>query len=248
MNTRLADFIAFEQREYPDAGANLFAFALSQAARYDSFLHVIVARYDEVRIEFQGSIEGFIARLSEYQGKELNADDMRDWSRHSELTELLHLEIESFYLFAKIFLDHIARFIEAYFGPERRLSLDSHDDLTKSFQRFREAKGLRCSDEFQQTLERLKSKIADYRDYHIAHSKNPRLSHGTTWGPNNEPEIMRVPFFSTKTGLQGTQSASEGLSDLRAVLDAYIELVIALITDNRDKSRYLKSPTVAEMS
>ena len=37
------------------------------------------------------------------------------------LTTRLHLEIESFYLFAKILLDKVAHFVEFYFGPGRKL-------------------------------------------------------------------------------------------------------------------------------
>ncbi len=44
----------------------------------------------------------------------------------------LHLEIESFDLFAKIFLDKIANFLEFYFESARGLSLDSHDQLVIS--------------------------------------------------------------------------------------------------------------------
>jgi hypothetical protein len=44
-------------------------------------------------------------------------------SQSQGLTSDLHLEIESYYLFAKIILDDVARAIEYYFGPHRGLAL-----------------------------------------------------------------------------------------------------------------------------
>lgn len=41
----------------------------------------------------------------------------------------VHLEMEAWYLFAKIVLDDVARAIEYYFGPAQRLAIDSHADL-----------------------------------------------------------------------------------------------------------------------
>jgi hypothetical protein len=52
-------------------------------------------------------------------------------SQSQGLTSDLHLEIESYYVFAKIILDDVARAIEYYFGPHRGLALDSHDGLAK---------------------------------------------------------------------------------------------------------------------
>ncbi|MGC1386604.1 MAG: hypothetical protein WA807_01210 [Steroidobacteraceae bacterium] len=252
MSTRLEAFIADERNQYPHSGVNLFAFALGQAARYDGFLCIILSRYSEIGADLHNAFSAFTSRLSTAGTHTLSEEDTGAWTRQIELTNLMDLEIESFYLFAKIFLDHIARFIEEYFGRVRGLSLDSHDDLTKSFQKFKNAKHLSCGDAFQQNLVELKNKIADYRDYQIAHSKNPRITHGTTFGPNNAMKIKRIPLFPTMLELQamqdGVQSESESLFDLRAALDAYIEKIISLIADNREKSRYLKPSTVTNQA
>ena len=42
---------------------------------------------------------------------------------------IIHLEIETFYLFAKILLDHWSRFLAAWFGDVPVASLDSHSKL-----------------------------------------------------------------------------------------------------------------------
>ncbi len=178
-------------------------------------------------------------RISEVKDRPLNSDEMAEWHRQSALMSELHLEIESFYLFAKIFLDQIARFLEGHFGPHRSLSLDSHDDLTKSFGEYIKAKSLDCPEGVQVTLELLKARIADYRDYQIAHAKNPRMMHATTWGsPDGGVSIQRTVLYPRENEAAGNQS--ESLFELRVLLDSYVEQIIDLIVRNRDRSKYLK--------
>jgi hypothetical protein len=55
------------------------------------------------------------------------------YEEDAQLAVLVHLEIESSYLFAKILLDKIAHAFEFYFGPSCKKSLDSHDSLVKNF-------------------------------------------------------------------------------------------------------------------
>src|SRR5689334_1122524 len=48
----------------------------------------------------------------------------------------VHLEIESFYVFAKILLDRFAQLIQLFFGPARDLSLSSHHKLSNNIEQF----------------------------------------------------------------------------------------------------------------
>ena len=94
-------------------------------------------RHDKVSREFLLATESWSKKIQSHLGRyELTEEDTTEWERQSQLTTELHLEIETFHLFAKILLDHAARFIERYFGKSRGLSLDSHDDLVKRIEGF----------------------------------------------------------------------------------------------------------------
>jgi hypothetical protein len=87
----------------------------------------------------------------------------------SEIGMRLHLEIEAFYLFAKILLDKISLAIQFYFGTARSLSLASHDNLTKHIEAYAGTKGLTINPELVEHIRKLKEDISDFRDHQIQH-------------------------------------------------------------------------------
>src|SRR5262249_60032967 len=91
----------------------------------------------------------------------------------------LHFEIEICLLFAKILLDKIAQFIEDFFGVARGASLRSHDKWCKAVKEYSQAKGLEMPAGISETMDRLRSVVADYRDKQITHFQNPRAFHVT---------------------------------------------------------------------
>ena len=113
------------------------------------------------------------------------------------LTTRLHLEIESCYLFAKIFLDKVARALEFYFGQAQKLSLDSHDDLVKRLEKYASFKKLVLPDDFLKLAQQLKADISDHRDYEIAHEKSPRTLHATVFDTEGVTKIASTRFSPT---------------------------------------------------
>jgi hypothetical protein len=111
---------------------------------------------------------------------------------------LLHLEIESFYLFAKILLDKIAHALEFYFGLGRKKSLDSHDGLVKNFAQYAEVKCLTLPSDFMTIAARLKTDVSDYRDYEIAHEKSPRRMSGTVFDAEGRMRIVATSLYPTE--------------------------------------------------
>jgi hypothetical protein len=148
--------------------------------------------------------------------------------------------VESFYLFAKIFPDHAARFIEHYFGPERGLSHDSHDDLAKCLATYAAAKKLDVPPEFVCGLEDLRTLIADFRDYQIAHSRSPRTIRATVWGADKQPRMAMTRLYPREKELEGERKESENLEGLMEAINKHIDRLVALIIRNRSKSRYLR--------
>jgi len=144
------------------------------------------------------------------------------------------LQIESFYLFAKIILDDVARALEFYFGSANRLALDSHDDLSKRLTQYAVAKNLDVSQQFIAKVKNLRERISDFRDQKISHEKSPRTMQGSTWGPNGHPRIMMTRIYPRDTDPQ--QAESEPLDELRVAIDSYLEEVVAFIRSNESRT------------
>ena len=97
---------------------NTFARSLAEASRYYDFLLIIVDRYRNTSKKMV-SINKKERKLSTAQTGVIvpvTVEQMRLMEEWSRFNTLVQLEIESFYQFAKIFLDKIALFIQRYFG------------------------------------------------------------------------------------------------------------------------------------
>lgn len=231
----LYDFIADERRMYADDDNNRFAFALGQAARYEGFLAAIRTRHGVGSVRFRAAVNTFTKRLETWpQNTAMDAELSAMSVEQHDASSIVHLDIESFYLFAKIYLDHLARFVEFYFGAARGCALDSHDNLAKRFERFARHHGLTVEGGLIEVARRLKDEVADYRDYQIAHSKSSRRFQGTTWAADGEARIVSSNLYPKEND---EQIESRELSSLAAVLDEYLRALVGLIQENRARSR-----------
>src|ERR1700693_2136596 len=142
---------------------NRVFYAGSQVQRYYQFLIVILDRY---RADERAFLVANDAVLTLARAGSVAQDENVHRINHAMF--LLQVEIESFYLFAKILLDRMARFIEHFFGPERGLSLDSHDKLAKNIRSYCAEKGLAVDEAFLSRIVELRELVADFRDKQIA--------------------------------------------------------------------------------
>ena len=229
----ISRFIWSERFEYADI--NKFAFKLGQAVRYYEFLLIIIDRYKKINNDFISLQEEEKKLLPAKPGiNRVTPEEGQLMIESGRLTNLLHLEIESFYLFAKVFLDNIARFLFSYFGEARGVPQKSHNNLTKYKGQYFKDKGLVVPEGISESIVRLKNNICDYRDKEISHEMTLRRIHGTTWGASKETRIMGGilnPRINDKT------SMTKELPQLMEDINIYIQQVIKLIESNRDKSR-----------
>lgn len=179
----------------------------------------------------QATIRSGTHKLTDAQVK-LHEDGVR-------LNALVHLEIESYYLFAKICLDKIAHALEFYFGQGRGKSLDSHDQLVKNFPAYAKEKDLALPADFIRIATGLKEDISDYRDYEIAHEKSPRRLSGTIFDTEGRMQIAGISLYPTDAD---KQVESKVPHDLAKDLDAYIGCVIELLETNRAKTKLKTAP------
>jgi len=235
----LFGFIMSERFHYTDDDQNKFAIAFGPAVRYYGFLLIVLDRYQKASKKTVSILEKE-KKLMPAQTNEpvrMTVEQVRLMEESSRLMKLVHLEIESFYLFAKIFLDDVARFLYVHFGQVNQLKgagLQSHDNLAKYHKRYCEMKSLDVAKGLSESIMLLKERICDYRDKQIAHELSLRTLKATAWSASGDTRIAG----GTLNPREGDRGAtSEDLRQLMDAINTYIRQVFTLIETNREKSR-----------
>ena len=230
----ISSFIEAERWHYEPMDDNYFALSFGQIAKYHRYILTIKSRFDEeskAYVEVSRQLQANSPQEGITQ-VDSNIGALLDLS--NTCGNLLHLDTESFYVFAKIVLDKIARCIEHYFGAGRGCSLNSHDLLVKNFNKFSGQKGLVVPPDLLGKATKLKEQIADFRDKQIEHNRNHRSGMGTAYGLTEEVVLVSIPIFP-KPGDPG-QMSSTPLNRLLAEIDDYLVELCSLVRENRLKS------------
>ncbi len=233
---KFAAFTKTEREHYVEDDDHRVAFSLGQVRRYLYFVEIIQERYRAVNEEV---VERFRQKISDARSnpgiRQLTAEEVVEHEKDAEWHAALHLEIESFFLFAKILLDKVAQFIEDFFGAARGMSLRSHDKWCKSLEAYMQTKKLDVPVGMVEVMHRLRSIIADYRDKQIAHFQNPRAGFGTHINGEGVTQIGINAFFPKEADKSAT---SPTIDEASGLIDTYISQLIELIESNRVRSRY----------
>jgi len=236
---KLNDFVNTERGRFSTKDNNLFGTAFSQIIRYYDFLQVIIERYGSVDEAFLANIKTSLELSKSFPSGEshsLTKEESGLLEEGVKLTTLLHLEIESFYLFAKILLDKVAKFVEFYFGQARGLSLNSHNDLSKNIESYANVKQLTSLPEKLITLiKELKKEVADYRDKMITHEWSPRTMKGTMFNLTIGGSRISSHKLYPKDGDRQVESKTP--EQIICEIDEYLEEIIEYVTNNRGKTR-----------
>jgi hypothetical protein len=233
-----------ESGKYETRDDNLFTVSLAQLVRYRQFLAIIIGRYESTIHAWRSSLDEIQTEFELKSRSQPGSSSMTDaelaaWMKNSELTTRLHLEIESFYVFAKILLDKTALFIQNYFGQEQGCSLASHHKFSKCWKRYGQLKGLVYPEGLPRSLSLLQEQICNFRDKQISHLQNLRtlkptlysladtydVRLGLTYIPPRERDSERPPVESV------------ALHQLLEEVDTYTGHVIDLVRKNRQKTR-----------
>ncbi|MEK7510383.1 MAG: hypothetical protein AAB567_02395 [Patescibacteria group bacterium] len=231
----LSEFINTERERFSVRHNNLFAFSFSQISRYYEFLKIIQERYHKVSASF---IENTKAQQATFQSgtHTMTDEQMAILNKGRGITTILHLEIESYFLFAKILLDKVARAIEFYFGQARNLSLDSYDDLTKKFGNYISTKQLTVlSSDLNELMKSLKECVSDYRDKEITHEKSSRTMKATmfSYGANSTVWVASTKIYPTE---KDKQVESKEIDEVMNLIDKYISEIVKYIQKNKEKT------------
>jgi hypothetical protein len=236
----LSEFINNERDKYITKDNNLFAISLGQALRYYDFLIIIADKYNKDGKKMISAFNKMMKLIrAQPSGPNLMTDEqIRLMEEENRLTTLVHLDIESFYMCAKVFLDKIALFIQNYFGTARGISLVSHHRLANGQERFRLAKDLAYPQGFSKSIIFLKEHICDYRDKQISHLYNQRIIRGTSLGDAQRTTILNTYLYPTEIDNKVQAQSSHELPELMRAIDIYIQHLITLIESNRAKTRF----------
>ncbi len=234
----LFGFIMSERFHYDDDDQNKFAIHFWPALRYYGFLLIILDKYEKASKKMVEVLEKEWKLMPKGDGRpvRMTMKQARLMEKSSGLMTLVHLEIESFYLFAKIFLDNVARFLYVYFGQMhlKGAGLQSHDNLAQYHERYFKAKGIVIPENLSESIILLKERICNYRDKEISHEHSLRAIKATSWSPSSGAIIAG----GTINSQQGDKRAStEELLKLMDSINIYIWQVITLIETNREKSK-----------
>ncbi len=238
MTKKLDEFITIHRNKFETRDNNKFAFSFSSIIRYYQFLEIILERYAQASSKFVQNTQQLTKSFKESENGPINKEQSKLLEDGRILYAYLHLEIESFYLFAKILLDRIARSIELYFGVARGLSLDSHDDLAKRIEKYCSEKKIILPKDFLAKINELKKEISDFRDYEIAHEKSPRTTRGTSFNMDGKTRLSLNVIYPTEKELKNKSNQRESafIDDLRIKIDEYLNGLVDFIEANLDKT------------
>jgi hypothetical protein len=144
------------------------------------------------------------------------------------------MEIESFYLFARILLDKIALAVHFYFG----LNQSGHSLLMKRLDKA----GVPTSARLRTLAKDLGKLIGGFRSEQITHHKELRSIRATGYRTGEGPRVILSNLYPT---VGDQQYESKPLEELIATMDDYISEIMALLVVNRDRTALKRVGTSA---
>jgi hypothetical protein len=212
---------------------------------YLEYLQIIAERYAAYSQDYRDNNKAFlesfeIDNLSEGVVHKMNSEQ-RDLQNRNRIIEThLHLEVESFYQFAKILLDKTAIAVEFYFGKENkkenRIPLSSfRQEFVKNIERYAQKKNLSSYDIMLNMAEKLKEDISFFRDKRIVHMFADRDINkmGVVRGTVCDADSIKLIIANL---FSGEEDRSKSLLELLTTIEAYIEQILVFIKANKEKT------------
>lgn len=238
----LISFIQEERNRFETRHNNLFAGSLSEVNRYYYFLTIILNRYKYSVTEYKRIFEAFQNSIDKSPGSHLMTDEQMGLDQEMiRITHVIHLDVESFYQFAKILLDKTACAIEFYFGrrEKQRHRITSHHDMVEKknntsvckIQDYCSIKNLSMSQILIDKMIAMQRDINDFRDDFITHLNSPRTIRGTSIAGH-----MSLNRIYPRENERGESPSTKELHQLLEEIAEYLESVVNFIKANKEKT------------
>jgi hypothetical protein len=236
---------AEERLRHPDTlTTNILNASLNAWYRYYRFLQILIARYTQTAVAYVEALLQENERIWAQAKKADEAGQPATWPvTREELTEMrrmaeialtLHLEIESFFVFANILLDRVASACRYYFWKRADWN---HWQLTHNLEKVCAKKGLHMPDlGLLKMPSELGAKIVAYRNTRVEHVEEPRLHYATMWGPDKKPKIYPILLYPTEGEAKSMQKPSGDIDEIMALLDHYMTSMLDFFDANAEKS------------
>lgn len=199
---------------------------LETISRLAGFLAITLREYEEAAESFKQNAtrqDELAAEAGEGEHT-LTPEEVTLYEQGTRLALVLHLKIETFYVFAKILLDKTGQTIEHYHGQGQAASLERHSKLLANLETYAEQKRLKLPDELLRLASEADTRIVQYRDRFVTHEQSPRTIRGTTWSKSSSPSIHVGRVLPRDTDPEAVRSASP--RELMALIDEYVGVVL----------------------
>lgn len=224
----IRDFHLAERDRFLPARAERIGYALGNALEHFQYCEIIASR----AAELSESHRLAVLALMDLPGDRSHVSEPV-WSRQRRLNILLHLEIQTYYQFAKSTLDRLARAFRVYFGPADTISVDSHKALISNLGEYAEKKGLtQPPPELLRSGGLLLEGLVLYRDKRIVHDSAQASYRGTIFDPGKGATIVHIPGKESKD----TKAQSEFITDIQDKLSGFVFLLIGYMQENTGKA------------
>jgi hypothetical protein len=240
----VTNFVHVDRERFDERAGDILAVYAQQLAELVGYLEVTADDYEVANGDYQNSLDRLhpvIEAIKERTGgsalpEQMTADELE---LHDEvgLSGLkVYLRIETFYLFAKILLDRLARLVPHYFGHGHGVKLSKHSQLKDALPAFAEQKGLALPPQLLDRIDELTRRISDYRNKTITHGHSPRTYRGTAIYLNTGEAMISTHRLYPVDASDAAQQ-SETPRTLLPLIEDYIDELVAFLGSNRDKAR-----------
>ncbi|MGA3285338.1 MAG: hypothetical protein ABSD57_12885 [Verrucomicrobiota bacterium] len=236
---KLEEFLRAEQNQFPIERACLVENAAREIKRYAAFLSLVKERATEVSIKCNESLRCCVGMPAGKEREERLA-------RFDQFGLKLQLEIESFYLFSKVYLDKTVHFLETYFGRLQNCSFESFSKLSvEQLQILESDYQFQIQPKLREVIEKLMKVVIEFRDKKIIHQKTPRLLRGLNWQIDGKVS-MASGFLYPKQTEQQFQSMD--VEELWAWLESYTNLFTEFVMQNSAKAKLRQNQNQTKLS
>ena len=234
-------FILERFRQADTETVNVLNGSLHAWHRYYRFLQIIRSRYTEAAVPYVEELLRDLARRQEdagqagqSAGRPVTEQEYAEMMRMADTALQLHLDIESFFVFANILLDRIASTCRYYFWKRADWN---HRELMDNLANICSRRPLRVPDQgLLRVPSELAAMIVSYRNTRIEHVEEPRFMCVTSWGPDKKPKILPTLLHPKEGETETIQKPSQDIDEIMLRLDAYMVSMLDFFDANADKS------------
>jgi hypothetical protein len=239
----LNNFFHFERARFDERDGEILAAYAQQLAELVGYLEITANDYEEATVAYRAILDRWLPvqeAVKERTGGTAFTDDLTadELALHDEVGVnglTVYLRIETFYVFAKILLDRLARLIPHYFGHADGVPLSKHRQLPTALPAFAERKGLTLPPALTEQADELQRRISDYRDKTITHGHSPRTYRGTALSLNTGEAMISTHRLYPERAADAPRQ-SETPRTLLPLIENYVDELVAFLSANGDKA------------